>query len=115
MQATALSLLSSQGQAVTLTPPPTGTYNPATRTFTGTSTPIQTVGVVLPLSRGLMHMPGTDIQGGDQQLLLPGNIAQPSVDAQVLANGKTYTIIEVNPVNPSGTPIYFDCIVRSPQ
>lgn len=116
MQATALSLLSSQGQTVTLTPPPAdGTYNVATSSYSGTAAPFQTVGVILPLSRGLMHMPGTDIQGGDQQLLLPGNIAQPPVDTKVLANGKTYTVIEVNPVNPSGTPIYFDCIVRAPQ
>jgi hypothetical protein len=49
------------------------------------------------------------------QLLLSGTIAQPAVDTKVLVNGKTYTIIEVSPVNPNGTAIYFDCIVRAPQ
>jgi len=113
MQATALSLLSSQGQTVTLTFPGGGTYSGGV--FSGTPVQVVTVGVMLPLSRGLTHMLGTDIQEGDQQLLLPGNIAQPQVDTLVLANGKEYTITSVNPVNPSGTPIYFDAIIRGPQ
>lgn len=111
MQAASLALLSSQGQPVTLTPPVSGSYNVATSAFTGTSTPVSTVGVILPLSRGLTHMPGTDIQTGDKQLLLPGNIAQPLVDTQVLIGGKTYTLVEVNAVSGA----YYDCIARGPQ
>lgn len=114
MQASADALIQAQGQAVTLTPPG-GTYNVATSAFTGTGTPIATTGVLLPLSRGLKHMPGTDIQSGDMQLLLPGNIAQPQVDTQAVIGGKTYTIIEVAPVSPAGTPLYYDCIARTPQ
>jgi hypothetical protein len=113
-QQTASWMLSTQGQPVTLTPPD-GTYNVATSTFTGTGAPYQTTGVLLPLSRGLTHSPGTDIQVGDMQLMLPGTIGKPSVDTKAVINGRTYTIIEVNAVNPAGTAIYFDCIVRAPQ
>ena len=113
-QQSASALLAMGGQQVTVTPPG-GTYDVTTSAFTGTGVPFQTTGVLLPLSRGLTHMAGTDIQTGDMQLLLSGTIAQPAVDTKVLVNGKTYTIIEVSPVNPNGTAIYFDCIVRAPQ
>lgn len=110
----AVAMIQAQGQPVTLTAPVVA-YNTASSTATNSGTPVTTTGVLLPLSRGLKHMPGTDIQSGDQQLLLPGNIAQPLVDTQAVINGKTYTIIEVSPVNPAGTAVYYDCIVRSPS
>ncbi len=113
-QHSASGLLAMGGQQVMLTPPG-GTYDVTTSTFTGTGVPFQTTGALLPLSRGLTHMPGTDIQIGDMQLLLPGTIPEPAVDMKAVINGKTYTIIEVSPVNPSGTAIYFDCIVRGVQ
>jgi hypothetical protein len=113
-QQSASALLAMGGQQVTITPPG-GTYDVTTSTFTGTGVPFQTTGVLLPLSRGLTHMPGTDIQSGDMQLLLPGTIAEPAVDTVVVIGGKPYTIIEVSPFNPNGTAVYFDCIVRVPQ
>lgn len=112
MQQMAVAMIQMQGQPVTLTPPG-GTYDVATSTFTGNQTTVATTGVVLPLSRGLKHAPGTDIQEGDQQLLLPGNITQPAVDTKAHINGNDYIITEVDPVAPNGTPVYFDCIVRS--
>lgn len=113
-QQTASWMLSTSGQPVTLTPPG-GTYNTATSTFTGTGVAFKTTGVLIPLSRGLTHNPGTDIQVGDMQLLLPGTIAQPAIDTKAVINGRTYTIIEANTVNPAGTAIYHDTIVRAPQ
>jgi hypothetical protein len=75
-QSFAKRLLTDKGQAVTLTPPVSGTYSTTTRTNSGSAgTPVSTVGLVLPLSRGLKHMAGTDIKADDQQLLLPGDIA----------------------------------------
>lgn len=107
-------LLSAVGQVVTLTPAG-GTYNVATSSFTGNGVPVTANAVLVPLSRGLRHMPGTDIQTGDMQLLLSASVAQPPVDSLVQVNGRTYTIVEVCPVNPSGEPLYYDCIVRLPQ
>jgi hypothetical protein len=114
LRQSATSLLKSQGQPITLTGTG-GTYDVATRTFTGTGSPVSTVGIVLPLPRGLTHDPGTDIQDGDQQLLLPGSIAQPLVDATAVIGGKPYIIISVNVISPSGSPVYYDCIIRGPQ
>lgn len=112
-QLSAKQLLADAGQPVTLTPPASGTYNTATGTITGSAgTPVQTVGVVLPLSRGLKHMPGTDITVGDQQLLLPGDIAQPVLDTKATIGGVDYTIKEVAPLNPAGTPLLYDCVIR---
>ena len=115
-QTDAKALLAEFGQAVTLTPKGGGTYSTATGTVSGGSgTPVTTTGVVLPLSRGLKHMPGTDIQAGDQQLLLPGDIAEPSLDTVATIGGKDYVIKEVAPLNPGGTALLYDCVIRGNQ
>lgn len=115
-QASAKATLADAGQAVTLTPPASGTYNTATATVSGgAGTPVQTIGVVLPLSRGLKHMPGTDITASDQRLLLPGDIAQPVIDTKATIGGVDYTIKEVAPLTPGGTAVLYDCIIRSGQ
>jgi hypothetical protein len=112
-QASALALITESGQAVTLTPPSSGAYNTATGSV-GSSSPatVTTTGVVLPLSRGLKHMAGSDIAVGDQQLLLPGNIAQPALDTKATIGGLDYTIKEVAPLNPGGTALLYDCVIR---
>lgn len=115
IQQTASWVLTTQGEPVTLTLPGSGTYDPTTATFSGTPTQVQTFGTLLPLDRGLTHIPGTDIQSGDQQLLLAGAIAQPPVGSTVQVAGRPYTIMEVNPVAPGGLALYYDCIVRGSQ
>lgn len=110
-QADAAAMIAEVGQAVTLTPK-ASTYDPATATVSGTTTPVSTTGVVLPLSRGLMNMAGTTIQAGDQQLLLPGTIAQPAVGTAANVNGQDYTIVQVNPLDPAGTALLYDCVIR---
>jgi hypothetical protein len=107
-----LSLITAKGQPVTLTYHAAGAYDPATATVTSTDTVVTTVGVVLPLSRGLKHMPGTNISVDDQQLLLPGDVAQPAVDTSVAIGTKNYTIVEVAPLNPAGTAQLYDCVIR---
>jgi hypothetical protein len=112
-QTSAARMIADKGQAVTLTPPSNGTYDTATSTVgAGSGSPVTTTGVVLPLSRGLMHMAGTDIQAGDQRLLIPGNVDQPSIDTKATIAGVDYTIKEVSPLNPGGTALLFDCVIR---
>lgn len=139
-QLSAKVLLAEAGQVVILTPPSTGTYDPSTGTVIGAGAAllteaggvvltevgdevllesgaaivtIITIGVVLPLSRGLKHMPGTDIAAGDQQLLLPGDIAQPEIDTKVTIGGADFTIKEVAPLSPGGTALLYDCVIRA--
>lgn len=115
-QLSAKAMIAESGQAVTLTPPASGTYDTATGTVSGAAgTPVSTVGVVLPLSRGLKHMPGTDITISDQQLLLPGDIAQPALDTKATIGGVDYTIKEVAALSPAGTPLLYDCVIRGGQ
>ena len=112
-QTDAKELIAEFGQTVTLTPPSASTYNTATGTVSGSAgTPVTTVGAVLPLSRGLKHMPGTDITANDERLLLPGDIAQPAIDTKATIGGVDYTIKEVAPLNPGGTALLFDCVIR---
>lgn len=111
-QTDAKALLADAGQPVTLTPSG-GTYDPATATVNGSAgAPVSTVGVVFPLSRGLKHMPGSDIQVGDQQLLLPGDIAQPALNTTATIGGLDYVIKEVAQLSPGGTVLLFDCVIR---
>jgi hypothetical protein len=112
-QTAAARLLADKGQAVTLTVSTPGPY--ANGAVTLTETTVQTTGVVLPLSRGLKHMPGTDIVAGDQQLLLPGDIAQPSLDTKATIGGVDYTVVEVAPLDPGGTALLYDCVIRGAQ
>lgn len=115
-QSDAKALLADAGQAVTLTPPGSGTYNTATGTVSGAGgTQVVTKGVVLPLSRGLKNMAGATISSGDQRLLLPGDIAQPVLDTKATINGIDYTIKEVDPLNPGGTALLYDCIITGPK
>lgn len=111
-QSTAASLIAEAGQLVTLTYHAAGTYDLATNAVTLTDTVVATTGVVLPLSRGLKNMPGSTIGIDDQRLLLPGTIARPAIDTTATIGGKDYIITQVAPLNPAGTPLMFDCIIR---
>jgi hypothetical protein len=111
-QVSAARIIASKGQAVTLTASTAGAYDPATGSVALTPSTVTTTGVVLPLSRGITHAAGTDIQVGDQQLLLPGDIAQPAIGTKATIGGVDYTIIEVSPLSPGGTALLHDCVIR---
>lgn len=110
--ATAKRLLSSKGRAVTLTIEAASSYDPASASVTITPTTVTTTGVVLPLSRGLMFTPGSTIQEGDEQLLLPGDIDEPQIGSRATIGGVPYTIADVKTLNPGGTTILYDCVIR---
>jgi len=110
--AVAKALIASKGQAMTLTYHGASAYDPATATVTLTDTQVATVGLILPLSKGLRNMPGSTIGVDDQQLLLPGDIDQPAIDTTVTAGTKNYVITQVAPLAPAGTPLIYDCIIR---
>lgn len=114
----AAEMLAEEGQAVTLTYPGGGTYDPATGTTSGSAPSPETVsGVILPLSP--FRKSQGNIVEGDQQLLLAAEnstgtaISAPVVNGTVTdANSKVWTLIAVDPLNPDGTAILYDCIVR---
>ena len=108
----AADIIAAKGQSVTLTYHSAGDYDTSSGTVTAADSSVATVGVVLPLSRGLKHMPGTNISVGDQQLLLPGDIDEPAVDTTATIDGKDFTIIEVAPLAPAGEALIYDCVIR---
>jgi hypothetical protein len=111
-QTAAARLIAAKGQEVTLTRHSAGAYDTATGEVIVTDTVTVTTGVVLPLSRGLMQMPGTNIQAGDRQLLLSGAIDPPEINDTMSIGGAPYTIVEVSPLNPGGTVLVYDCVIR---
>lgn len=111
-QVAAKRLIVAKGRSVTLTRHAESAYNTATGGVTTVDTATATTGVLLPLPRGLVHGAGSNISVGDQQLLLPGDIAAPAIADTVTIGGIGYTIIEVSPLNPGGTNLVYDCIVR---
>lgn len=106
------TLIAAKGQMVTLDWTEQAAYDPANGTVTSTPVTVVTDGVVLPLSRGLRYMSGSDITVDDQQLLLPGGVAQPPVGAVATIGGKKFSVIEVAPLAPAGEAEIYDCIIR---
>lgn len=117
-RASADRLIEAKGQSVTITPRNAGTYNPSTGSVTPTGTSIAAKGVVLPLSRGIMHREGSNILVGDQQLLLSALDASGAAITEIRPDwhagfgGTTYLIVEATPLAPDGTVILWDCVIR---
>jgi hypothetical protein len=111
-QSATARLITEKGRAVTLSYPSAASYDTATGVGTVTNTTVVTTGLALPLSRGLKHMAGSDIAANDQQLLLPGSIDEPPLDTKATIGSVDYVITEVSAINPGGTPLLYDCIIR---
>lgn len=114
----AADMIADFGQAVTLTRRAAGAYDPATGSAPVTTTTQSGKGVILPLSA--LRKGGDNIIEGDAQLLLSALTAAGTVltaphvdDTVTLADASVVSIIAVDPLNPAGTNILFDCVVRS--
>lgn len=110
---TAARLITAKGQALTITRRAAGAYDPATGAATITTSNQSGHGVILPLSPFRKSLDSL-IAIGDQQLLLAAlNITAPHVDDTVTdVNGNVWSIIAIDPLNPDGIDILFDCIIR---
>lgn len=117
-RAMADELLAEFGQAVTITPRDSGAYDTATGAVAVSGTAKTGVGAVLPLSRGLTFMGGSGIKGGDKQLLLSAldsdgaAMTAPLPGYTATIGGTVHTIVEVSPINPGGTAVLYDCVIR---
>ena len=122
---TAADMLAEDGQTVTLAYLG-GTYDPATLTTSGSAPASERVnGALVPLSIAIRYgfkQAGSIIVEGDQELLLSAmntsgaQITAPQVNASVTdVNSNVWTIIAVDPINPAGTPVLYDCVVRRAQ
>lgn len=53
------------------------------------------------------------IQRGDRRALIEAGVVTPTKEDQLLADGRAWTIIDVETVSPAGTPILFKLQVRA--
>lgn len=121
--ATALELLAEFGADVVITKPGTPVYNPATGTTTETGGGSQTVsGVKFEyntfIRSGQRNEPGSLIQAGDKQLLLAATATDgtplnaPKAGDVATVGGVDFTVTAVAPLDPAGTPVYYECNIR---
>ena len=55
---------------------------------------------------------GTTIQANDVRLLFQSGLSAPVIDDNCLFDGVNYRVMEVMPISPSGTEIYYDIRLR---
>lgn len=106
------SLLVDFGQSVTLTNKSVGDYEVATGASTVTSTEQAAIGVVFDY--GTKNIDGVLIKAGDKQLYIASvGISAPKVNDTITIGGVIYTITLVKSINPAGTPVLYECNIRS--
>lgn len=113
MASTALRLIERFGQTITLRDTVPGEYDPVTGETTP-ETPIdQPAQAILqdyaPQQSGMSYAEGTVIKQGDKKILVAAQgLTPPTLTTTVLADGATWTIINVKEINPAGTPLVYE-------
>ncbi len=117
MAATALRLIAQYGQAATLTYTPEvdpDDYDPVTGTGPAAA-PVSQPGQLVLLDytaaeSGVINASGSLVQQGDKKIMLAakGLIWPPTLATTILADGLTWTIVNVKSTNPAGTPLVYE-------
>ena len=110
----ALELIAEFGQAGTLTSVTKGEYDPVTGFGTDPVTLTQTGQLVLldytTQEAGIINAAGSLVQQGDKKIMLAakGLVWAPTMTTTILADGLTWTIINIKTTNPAGTPLLYE-------
>ena len=121
LQNTANTLLIGKGQTVTLTTIVAGDYNETTGSVTNTETTQTGTGVLLEYNErkeGIHNAKDSLIEAGDKKLLLSplttagAELTAPQVNDKATVDGTVYTITQVKPLSPAGTPVLYECNLR---
>lgn len=122
MGATALRLIERFGQTVTLRDTVPGDYDPVTGGSTPETTVDQPAQAILQdyalQQSGMSYAEGTVIKQGDKKILVaamtkdangqPVQLTPPTLATAVIADGATWTIVNVKEINPAGTPLVYE-------
>lgn len=118
-RADAAAMLAEDGQTVMITRRAAGSYNPATGAATVTTSTQTAKAVIFPISRGLRKMGNTEIPATDVQCILSALttagavLTAPQVDDTITdANSRVLTVVEVDPLAPAGTALFYDLTLR---
>jgi hypothetical protein len=107
--------LSDFGQTVVLVIPTTGAYNPATSSSTVSEATEDRQAALFDFDRinfGQTLGDGTLIQAGDRRCLMDADGAVPTTFCFVEVAGERYPILDIKMVNPAGTPVLYDMLLR---
>ncbi|MBA5956242.1 hypothetical protein GIB64_02265 [Pseudomonas lactis] len=114
MAATALRLIERFGLTATLSEVAPGEYDPVTGVETGGATLTQTGQLILldytAQEAGIINAAGSLVQQGDKKIMLAAKGLEwpPTMTTTVLADGLTWTIINIKSTNPAGTPLVYE-------
>lgn len=114
MAATALRLIAQYGQTAALTEITPGEYDPVTGNETGGANLTQTGQLILleytSAEAGIINASGSLVQQGDKKIMLAakGLTWPPTLATTILADGLTWTIVNVKSTNPAGTPLVYE-------
>ena len=113
MSATALNLIASFGQTITLRDTVPGEYNPVTGEMTPelpVDQPAQAILQDYALQQaGMSYAEGTVIKQGDKKILVAAQgLTRPTLTTTVIADGATWTIVNIKQINPAGTPLVYE-------
>jgi len=113
--ATAVRLLTKFGQSVTLARQSTGTYDPTLGAAPVTETLETRKAVLLDYDRinfGETLQDGTRVQAGDRRCLMGADGSPPTNFDAIVVGGERYPIKVVKELNPAGTPVLYDMLIR---
>lgn len=112
MAATALRLIDRFGQTITLRNPTEGSYDPVTGTTTPGLPDDQPAQAILKdyalQQSGASYAEGTEIRQGDKEITIAAQgVTKPQMTTQIIADGDTWTIVNIKEINPAGTPLVY--------
>jgi hypothetical protein len=113
ISATALNLIASFGQTITLRDTVPGEYDPVTGGSTQETTVDQPAQAILQdyalQHAGMSYAEGTVIRQGDKKILVAAQgLTPPQLTTTVIADGATWTIVNIKEINPAGTPLVYE-------
>lgn len=113
MASTALRLIERFGQTVTLRDIVPGEYDPVTGSQTPdveVDQPAQAILQDYALQQsGMSYADGTVIKQGDKKILVAAQgLTPPQLTTAVIADGATWTIVNIKEINPAGTPLVYE-------
>lgn len=113
MAGVALELISEFGQTITLRDTVPGEYDPVTGGSTPdveVDQPAQAILQDYALQQsGMSYAEGTVIKQGDKKILVAAQgLTPPTLTTTVIADGATWTIVNIKEINPAGTPLVYE-------
>ena len=108
---TASALLQKFGEPIQFSYTSGATYDPTTGGNTGGAT-VLVDGYGYPSNYRKNELAGTAIEAGDIRLVAEGVSERPLPDWNCLVDGKTYRVIDSQPIRKTGADIIYICQLR---